>query len=127
MMKRENLPVKNNNILVPSRLLTDLRVLIQSARTEVARQVNSSLVTIYWNIGKRIQKDILRERRAEYGQQIISALGIELTKEFGQGFASRNLWYMVRFTETFPEEKIMNALRSQLGWTHFRIINGKST
>ena len=121
-MKRENLPVKNNNILVPSKLLTDLRVLIQSARTEVARQINSSLVTLYWNIGQRIQKDILKERRAEYGQQIVFALGIELTKEFGQGFVPRNLWYMVRFAETFPEEKIVNALRSQLGWTHFRVI-----
>ncbi|MDO9540864.1 MAG: DUF1016 N-terminal domain-containing protein, partial [Kiritimatiellia bacterium] len=107
--------MKNNNVLVPSKLLTDLRVLIQSARTEVARQVNSSLVTLYWNIGQRIQKDILRERRAEYGQQIVFALGIELTKEFGQGFVPRNLWYMVRFAETFPEEKIVNAQRSQLG------------
>jgi len=54
--------------------------------------------------------------------EIVSAVSRELAAEFGQGFSTRNLWHMIRFTETFPDEKIVNALSTQLGWTHFRHI-----
>jgi predicted nuclease of restriction endonuclease-like (RecB) superfamily len=59
---------------------------------------------------------------AEYGEQIVSAVSRELAAEFGQGFATRNLWHMIRFAEVFPDEGIVNALSTQLGWTHFRHI-----
>jgi len=66
-------------------LLTDLRQLIAEARQDVARQVNSALVLLYWRVGKRIRQDILKEKRAEYGGQIVSAL-----KKFkGSGVFSR--------------------------------------
>jgi predicted nuclease of restriction endonuclease-like (RecB) superfamily len=103
-------------------LLKDLRELIARARQEVARQVNSALVLLYWRVGQRIRQDILREKRAEYGEQIVSAVSRELAAEFGQGFSTRNLWHMIRFVETFPNEGIVNALSTQLGWTHFRYI-----
>jgi len=103
-------------------LLKDLRELINTARQDVARQVNSSLVLLYWRVGKRIRQDILREKRAEYGEEIVSAVSRELTAEFGQGFSTRNMWHMIRFVEAFPDERIVNALSTQLGWTHFRHI-----
>ena len=53
-------------------LLADVRELILSARQTVARGVNAALVLLYWKIGERIRKDILREKRAEYGQKIFS-------------------------------------------------------
>ena len=59
-------------------LLKDLRELIAEARQDVARQVNSALVLLYWHVGKRIRQDILREKRAGYGEQIVSALRREL-------------------------------------------------
>lgn len=105
-----------------SKLLKDLRTMIVEARQDVARQVNSSLVILYWNIGQRIRKDVLKEKRAAYGQEIVSAVGRQLAEEFGQGFGYRNLAYMVRFTEFFPDPEIVNALRSQLSWTHFRLL-----
>jgi predicted nuclease of restriction endonuclease-like (RecB) superfamily len=117
------LPSKASNTMpLPTALLNDLRGLIQEARQDVARQVNSALVMMYWQVGKRIREDILKEKRAEYGQEIVSAVGRQLEREFGRGYSMRNLWYMVRFAEVFPDEKIVNALRSQLGWTHFRTI-----
>jgi len=91
-------------------LLKDLRELIEAARQDVARQVNSALVLLYWRIGQRIRQDILKEKRAGYGEQIVSAVSRELTAEFGQGFSTRNLWHMIRFAETFPDERIVNAL-----------------
>jgi len=108
--------------ITPKVLLKDLRELITAARQDVARQVNSALVLLYWRIGKRIHRDILREKRAEYGEQIVSAVSRELAAEFGQGFSTRNLWHMIRFAEVFPDEGIVNALSTQLGWTHFRHI-----
>lgn len=48
-------------------LFNDLRALIIEARQDVARQVNSALVLLYWRVGKRIRQDILKEKRAEYG------------------------------------------------------------
>jgi predicted nuclease of restriction endonuclease-like (RecB) superfamily len=103
-------------------LLRDLRELITEARQEVARQVNSALVLLYWRIGQRIRQDFLKEKRAEYGQQIVSAVSRELAVEFGQGFSEKNLWHMIRFVEVFPDEEILSALRRELSWTHFKQI-----
>ncbi len=49
-------------------------------------------------------------------------LSAQLVEEFGNSFSTRNLWHMIRFAEVFPDEKIVNALSTQLGWTHFRHI-----
>jgi predicted nuclease of restriction endonuclease-like (RecB) superfamily len=103
-------------------LFQDLRALIVEARQDVARQVNSALVLLYWRVGKRIRQDILKEKRAGYGEEILSTLSRKLVSEFGNGFSTRNLWHMIRFDETFPDEKIVNSLSTQLGWTHFRHI-----
>src|SRR5438067_13272489 len=78
-------------------LLSDVRQLILSARQTVARGVNAALVMLYWNIGRRIRRDILQEKRAEYGEEIVVALGRQLEQEFGRGFGRRNLFRMVRF------------------------------
>jgi len=108
--------------ITPKVLLKDLRELIATARQDVARQVNSALVLLYWRVGKRIHQDILKGERAEYGEQIVSAVSRELAAEFGQGFSEKNLWHMIRFVEVFPNEEIVSALRRQLSWTHFKQI-----
>jgi predicted nuclease of restriction endonuclease-like (RecB) superfamily len=73
-------------------------------------------------VGRRVRQDILREKRAEYGEQIVSALSAQLELEFGRGFGEKNLRRMIQFAEAFPDEKIVAALRRQLGWTHFKAI-----
>ncbi len=62
-------------------LFQDLRTLIIEARENVARQVNSALTVLYWRVGKRIRQDILREKRAEYGEEILSTLSRKLVAE----------------------------------------------
>lgn len=64
-------------------LVRDLRELITQARQDVTRQVNSALVLLYWRVGQRIRRDILREKRAEYGAEILQALTAKLTAEVG--------------------------------------------
>jgi predicted nuclease of restriction endonuclease-like (RecB) superfamily len=103
-------------------LLADVRHLIDAARQNVATAVNAELTWLYWQIGRRIQQDILGNERAEYGKQIVYALSTQLTKEYGPGFKQASLFQMVRFVDAFPDEKIVYALRIQLSWTHIRSI-----
>ena len=121
--KKANKTVVSKSKSRPARqtdLLGDIRTLIEAAREQTARAVNSTLVIMYWQIGRRIRQDVLGNERAEYGKQIVDALSRQLTEEFGRGFSRANLFHMVRFAEVFPDEQIVNALRSQLSWTHFR-------
>lgn len=103
----------------PARLLHDLRSLIGQARERVAQSVNAGLVRLHWQVGARIRKDILRERRASYGEQIVSRVSSQLVREFGAGFGTRNLFRMIRCAEVFPEARIVSTLSSQLSWSHF--------
>ena len=103
-------------------LVGDIRSFIETVRHNVAVTVNASLTILYWQIGNRIRQDILKEKRAEYGEEIISTLSIQLTVEYGKGFSRRNLFNMIRFAEVFSDKKIVHALSAQLTWTHFREI-----
>ena len=104
------------------RLLADLRGLIQAARSGVARAVDSGLVALYWQIGRRIRQEILQEKRAGYGEEIVATLSRQVAAEFGRGFEPKNLHRMIQFAEVFPDEEIVAALRRQLSWTHYRAI-----
>ena len=111
--------------LMNQTLLTDIRSLIFSARHQVAQAaqaVNAGLTMLYWEIGRRIRQDILEEKRAAYGKEIVAALGRQLEAEFGRGFGDKNLHRMVQFAEIFPDEKIVAAVQRQLGWTHFKSL-----
>ncbi len=106
----------------PTVLLADVRELIVQAREGVARAGDSGLTTLYWHGGRRVRQDILKEKRAEYGEEIVAALGRQLEREFGRGFSEKNLRRMVQFAEVFPDEAIVAALRRQLGWSHFKSL-----
>jgi predicted nuclease of restriction endonuclease-like (RecB) superfamily len=101
-------------------LIKDLKGMIELARGHVAQTIDSTLVMLYWRIGRRINQDILKHKRAGYGEEIVAALGRQLTADFGRGFSRYNLSRMIQFAEVFPDEEIVAALRQQLGWTHFR-------
>ena len=93
--------------------------MIEAAREQTARAVNSTLVATYWQIGKRIQQDVLQNERAEYGKEILQTLSEKLTEEYGRGFSPANMSSMLRFAEVFPDTEIVAALSKQLSWSHF--------
>ena len=105
-------------------LFGEIRELISESRQQVAVAVNSAITTLYWNIGKRISQEVLREQRAGYGEQIMVELSAQLTHEYGKGWSKRQLHHCVRFAEVLPDEKIVHALRTQLSWTHIRSLIG---
>lgn len=103
-------------------LLSEVRLMIMHARESVARAIDSGLTMLYWNVGLRVRQDILKEKRANYGEEIVSALGRQLEVEFGRGFSTKCLRHMIRFAEAFPDSEIVSALRRQLTWTHFKSL-----
>ena len=105
-----------------SQLLGEVRSLIEQSRQQLASVVNSALTTLYWHIGQRIRTEVLKQERAAYGEQIVSALARQLELEYGRGFSAKNLRHMLRFAEAFPDAQIVSAMRRQLSWTHFRTL-----
>lgn len=103
-------------------LLAQVRELILQARQQVAQTVNAGLTLLYWHIGARIRHDLLKAKRAEYGEKIVQAVAAQLTMEFGRGYSRTNLFQMVRFAELFPDLRIVQSLTGQLSWTHFMAI-----
>lgn len=100
-------------------LLTNVRQMILAARQTVAAMVNTTMAQLYWHIGHRIHRDILLEKRAQYGQEILVTLSQELSAEFGDGFSMSNLTRMAALAEAFPDKKIFATLSQELGWSHF--------
>lgn len=92
---------------------------IDSSRLRIVSSVNSEMVLLYWNIGRIIKSDVLSGEKAEYGKSIINELSAELTKEYGKGYGQRNLFNMVKFYDTFPDDKILQTLSAKLSWSHF--------
>jgi hypothetical protein len=113
---------KSSQAVMKRSLLRDVREMIAEARSSVAVTVNAGLTVLCWRIGERIRKDILQEKRAAYGREIVATVARQLETEFGRGFGRRNLFRMVRFAETFPDPQIVSSLMTQLGWTHFLMI-----
>ena len=72
--------------------------ILEQAKTNVARIVNSEMVLAYWHIGREIVQEIQQgEDRAKYGKQIIKDLSARLNKKYGKGFSTTNLWYFRQF------------------------------
>ena len=103
-------------------LITDLRTLINEARNKVALIVNTEITLLYWHIGKRINKEVLGNQRAEYGKQIVLTVSTQLTEEYGKGFNEKNLRRMMQFAELFPDFQIVAPLARQLSWSHFLML-----
>ena len=114
-MKQDKLELKDG-------LVSEIKTLIEQSKQQVAVTVNATITMLYWEIGKRINTEILNNQRAEYGKQIVSTLSRQLELEYGSGWSKRHLHHCLRFAEIFTEEKIVHTLCAQLSWSHLRLI-----
>ena len=105
-----------------TKLFSDIRQLIEDSRNAVAQTVNAGLTAMYWNIGKRINDDVLENKRAEYGKQIVSTLSRQLIQEYGKSFTEKNIRRMMQFNTVFQDFEIVASLMRQLSWTHFTLL-----
>ena len=144
---------KNKNIVASGQqdtmLFQDACQIIEQAQKSAYRQVNETLIKRNWLLGLRINMDVLKAQRAEYGEQIVKSLATSLTLRYGEGFTKTNLYNYIGFYQKWPEifhavsgksidldnifhavsGKSENILQSviakspiRLSWTHYRII-----
>ena len=111
-----------SSIVNESTLFDNIKNLINQTKESVTIQINTSLTLLYWNIGKSINNNILQNRRADYGKEIIYSLSGQLTKEYGRGYTKRNLENMIKFNKQFNDIQIVHSLSAKLSWTHFKTI-----
>lgn len=107
-----------------NRLFVDVCQLIDGTRGRAATYLNAEVCLTNWYIGQRIKEDILENRRAEYGKQVLKKLSVRLTEHYGTGWGAEKLKQCVRSAYLFSEEQIRYAVRTQLTWTHLRSLMG---
>lgn len=114
--------VKNQTspVVAGQNLLAELSHLIEQNQREVVSQANSTLTMLFWQIGKRINKEILQNKRADYGKQIVPTVAAQLKEKYGRNFELGNLRRMLQFAEQFTDMQIVATLSRQLSWSHFR-------
>jgi len=103
-------------------LFFEIRQMIETTRAAVVQTINSGLTVLYWNIGRRINEEILNNERAAYGKQIVEALSAELVTRFGKSFELRNLRRMMQFAEVFPDFEFVSSVSTQLSWSQWQNI-----
>ena len=111
---------------ISNELAEDIKELILGARSKLSKEVNSTLVATYWNIGRIIvEKEQSGEIKAEYGKSILINVSRQLTRDLGKGFSKSNLFNMRKFYSLYP--KIPDA-SGILGWSHYcELISIKET
>ena len=89
---------KNEEMLVSSQgLFQDACAIIEQAQSVAYRAVNEILIKRNWLLGMRIQHEVLKNQRAEYGEQIIANLASQLTERYGRGYKKSNLYLFISF------------------------------
>ena len=100
-------------------LYSDVSALIEQSRRAIYAQAGNATVLLFWKIGQRINNDILENKRAGYGKQIVSQLATQLTAKYGRSFEARNLRRMMQFAEQFGDFEIVSQSATQLSWACF--------
>ena len=140
----------------PNMLYHDACLIIEQAKAVAFKAVNDTLIKRNWLLGMRIQHEVLKDKRAEYGQQVIKSLAKALSQRYGEGFTKTNLYNYVSFYQSWPkffhaasgklkndsEDDIFHAMSGEnenlistlcplypirLTWTHYRIILQESS
>jgi len=114
---RERILYMDNEVMIPKDLIGQIREIMNTARYNVAREVNNEQLLAYWNIGRVIiEHEQDNSERAEYGKQTLKQLSRVLTKEFGKGFSRSNLQNMRAFYLAYPN---CQTLSGKLSWSHY--------
>ena len=128
----KKLPV--NNDACDTDFVSDIKSILNQARTQAYTAVNNAMVQAYWLIGKRIvEEEQHGKSRAEYGKYIVKTVSEKLTAEFGKGYSVQSIKNFRQFYTIFPdlikgstpESQFIqksSTLWSRLNWSHFKVI-----
>ncbi len=102
---------------VNNKIIKEITDLVNQTRTNLAQEINKSIVYVYWNIGKIIvSNENENNNRLEYGGEVLKGLSKELTKYLGKGYSISNLKYMRVFYKAYPK---LEELNEKLSWSHY--------
>ncbi len=115
--------------IISTQLFSEMSAIIEQARTNAYRSVNTILVQRNWLLGKYINEEILNNNKAEYGKSIMQELSRQLTETYGVGFDVTNLYKYAQFYTYFPINKEVEILDTvcpkfniRLSWSHYRVL-----
>ena len=109
--------MENHQLSSDNPMILEIRELLEKSRKNIAQQVNTELLTTYWNIGRIIvEYEQQSQLRAEYGKQTLKELSKELTREFGKGFSRSNLQNMRAFYLAYEKCQTPSG---KLAWSHY--------
>jgi hypothetical protein len=100
-------------------LVEEISLLIEESKQQVVRTANSALTMLFWQVGKRVNDEILKNDRAQYGKQIIATVSAQLELKYGRNFTEKNLRRMIKFYQEFSDFNILPPLVAKLSWSHF--------
>lgn len=128
-------------------LYNDACVIIEQAKVVAYKSVDEILIKRNWLLGMRIQHEVLKDQRAEYGEQVIKTLAKDLTEKYGKGYSRNNLYRFASFYRSFPNmfymlnnnlkivpavmglfnevdiySRVVTEKAIRLSWTHYGII-----
>jgi len=114
--------MSENPAQINPQLIDELAQLIEQSQQQVVSYANSTLTLLFWQVGQRINREILQHKRADYGKQIVSAISVKLEARFGRNFTEKNVRRMIQFAEQFEDFEIVVTLSRQLSWSHFLVL-----
>jgi predicted nuclease of restriction endonuclease-like (RecB) superfamily len=103
--------------------LNELKERIRTAQTKAVLSVNKELISLYWDIGRRIVES---QKESAWGKGVVEKLAGDLRREFPdvKGFSARNLWDMRRFYLAYSDHLNLRQLVAEIPWGHnLAIIN----
>lgn len=117
MNKDNNLVLNDNEISKVDVIYKDIKEKIKNARSKMLKQIDTTMIEVYWYVGKITSELYNNSSDGTYGKRIIEALSKKLTNEFGNGFSAVSIRRMRRFYEYYPN---WSAVPTELSWTHFQ-------
>ena len=122
----ERISIKNEltDIQPTENIFNDSCMIIETAQSAAYTVVNTVLVQRNWLLGQRMENEILKGNRADYGKSLITQLSIELTQKYGKGFTKSNLYTFLQFYRAFPDifHAVSGKSRALLSWTQYRVL-----
>ena len=107
-----------------SEALEEIKSRIRTAQVKASLSVNRELILLYWEIGRLI---LHRQEAEGWGARVIDRIADDLKREFTaqKGFSARNLKYMRKFAESYPDREFVQQAAAQIPWFHNCMILDK--
>jgi predicted nuclease of restriction endonuclease-like (RecB) superfamily len=121
------MPVSASSIEMPegyAEFLLSIKKLVHTERLKAVLSANATQILMYWDIGYRI---LQKQEKVGWGAKVIDRMSYDLKEEFPdmQGFSARNLKYMRKFAQDWPDREIVQRAAAQIPWRNNQAILDK--